>query len=161
MLGNGICNGGLYNTKDCDFDNGDCEEFNVNFPGCAALEPSKVKNGKCDNAIDGHNTELCKFDGGDCDNYNAFKNDKKNKKCTIEGDFDLLFNGRCDDSVFNIKDCGDENGECKEFNKLKGKCVTTKPWTVGDSVCDDENNTKDCKEDGGDCPKRQLRPVRN
>jgi len=75
----------------------------------------------------------------------------------------LLFNGRCDGSAMNTKDCGEENDECKEFNKkYKNKCVTDKPWTVGDDVCQEANNTPDCKNDGGDCEKakRQLRPRR-
>ena len=65
----------------------------------------------------------------------------------------------------NTKDCGDENDECKQFNKeYKAKCVTDKPWTVGDGVCQSANDTPQCKKDGGDCnpdpkpAKRQLRP---
>ena len=64
----------------------------------------------------------------------------------------------------NTKDCGDENDEFK--NEYKVKCITNKPWTVGDEICQKANDTLQCKKDGADCKpepnpaKRQLRPRR-
>ncbi len=62
-IGDGKCEGGIYNTIDCDFDGGDCLEFNMQYPNCKALDPFKVGDGTCDQA---YNIPECNFDGNDC-----------------------------------------------------------------------------------------------
>jgi hypothetical protein len=64
VLGNGICDPEL-NIKSCNFDNGDCAEFNSSFPQCSVPIPSKVGNGICDDFFP-YNSKLCGYDGGDC-----------------------------------------------------------------------------------------------
>jgi len=64
VLGNGICDPEL-NIKSCNFDNGDCTDFNASFPQCPAAIPSKLGNGICDNFFP-YNSKLCGYDGGDC-----------------------------------------------------------------------------------------------
>lgn len=69
-LGDGYCDGGDYNTEECDFDGGDCVTFNTDYPNCDVPEPEVVGDGFCD---DQHNQDTpiyniadCDFDGGDC-----------------------------------------------------------------------------------------------
>lgn len=64
VLGNGICDPEL-NIQACNFDNGDCAEFNASFPQCLASIPSKIGNGICDDFFP-YNSKLCGYDGGDC-----------------------------------------------------------------------------------------------
>ena len=63
--GNGVCTNrfGTYgNTEECGFEDGNCIEFNKEYPGCNAV-PSHLGDGACD--YWNNNTE-CKWDGGDC-----------------------------------------------------------------------------------------------
>ncbi len=61
-LGNGVCDGGNYNTFQCDYDLGDCIPFNEQYPDCEVDFPSLVGNGQCDV----QNSTECGYDGGDC-----------------------------------------------------------------------------------------------
>eukprot|EP00979_Chaetoceros_neogracilis_P011460 scaffold2835_cov280-Chaetoceros_neogracile.AAC.2 len=63
-IGDGHCYGGDYNTVECGFDGGDCEDFNAKYPDCNVQYPQYIGNGYC-NGGDG-NTAACGFDGGDC-----------------------------------------------------------------------------------------------
>jgi len=56
-IGDGVCNGGMYNTSKCDFDGGDCR-------GCSVQKPSWIGNEICDGGE--YAMEACGFDGGDC-----------------------------------------------------------------------------------------------
>jgi len=47
-IGDGQCDGGDYNTIECGFDGGDCNNFNMNFPACDAEFPFLLSNGKCE-----------------------------------------------------------------------------------------------------------------
>ena len=53
------------NPEECGFDDGDCEEFNQNYPNCDVESPSLDGNGICNRGA--YNTEECGWDGGDCD----------------------------------------------------------------------------------------------
>jgi hypothetical protein len=64
-IGDGYCDGGAYNTDDCGFDGGDCEEFNAKYPNCNVNSPVIIGNGSCNN-FPPYNTAECGFDGGDC-----------------------------------------------------------------------------------------------
>ena len=57
--------GGVYNTEICNFDGGDCLEFNSKYPDCKNAYPERVGDVYCN--IEGdHHTDICGFDGGDC-----------------------------------------------------------------------------------------------
>ena len=74
-LGDGICQ---HNTEGCNFDDGDCFEFNKFYPNCTANEPFRVGDNYCD---ENYNTVECKNDGGDCSNeYEGFIMTKGSKK---------------------------------------------------------------------------------
>jgi len=76
-LGDGTCDGNEYNNKLCRYDgatlnyldiqnfptDGDCADFNLNFPFCNTTNVAKVGDGVCNEEV---NTPACKFDGGDC-----------------------------------------------------------------------------------------------
>ena len=42
----GICDGGEYNTPECGFDDGDCDEFNKKYPRCKVEFPEYIGDGK-------------------------------------------------------------------------------------------------------------------
>ena len=76
-LGDGTCDGIAYNNKLCRYDgatlnamdiqhfptDGDCADFNRNFPFCNTTNVTKVGDGVCNEEV---NTTTCKFDGRDC-----------------------------------------------------------------------------------------------
>ena len=63
LIGNGWCDGGKYNTEECNFDDGDCSSFNEKFPNCTVDKPYAIGNGFCTAE---YNTPECGNDGGDC-----------------------------------------------------------------------------------------------
>ena len=64
LLGDGVCQGGPYNTEECDWDGGDCTEFNDLYPNCTVPFPELIGNGWCSGGI--YDVESCGWDGGDC-----------------------------------------------------------------------------------------------
>ena len=68
-LGNGICDAGAaYNNEVCNFDEGDCDQYNALVEqGCAvsASDASRLGDGVCDGGI--FVLEGCNLDGGDCE----------------------------------------------------------------------------------------------
>jgi hypothetical protein len=163
-LGNGICDGGLYNTEVCGFDVRDCEECNS-----IVDDFSRVGNGVCDGGI--YMSEpTCNADGGDCqecvvDNIELVGNgvcnggDYMSKKCGKDGgDCDkcnvedpfLIGNGICNGGTYNTKECGFDGGDCDQCNSMiKG---FDNARFIGNGVCDGgQYNTLECNKDGGDC----------
>ena len=63
-IGDGDCDGGLYNTLTCGWDGGDCEQFNEIYPNCTVELPSWIGDGWCDDSS--YNITECGWDGGDC-----------------------------------------------------------------------------------------------
>ena len=63
LFGNGVCNGGILNSIACDFDGGDCVNYNLAYPNCGAAAPWKIGNNICNQA---YNTPECDYDGADC-----------------------------------------------------------------------------------------------
>mmetsp|Transcript_4198 Transcript_4198/g.5469 ORF Transcript_4198/g.5469 Transcript_4198/m.5469 type:complete len:522 (+) Transcript_4198:106-1671(+) len=61
--GNGVCDG-LLNSMECDFDMGDCVNFNIAYPDCDVQFPFLIGNDKCDGMF--YNTHECGYDGMDC-----------------------------------------------------------------------------------------------
>lgn len=165
-IGDGICDGGLYNRYECDFDGGDCVNFQLAYPSCNANEPSKLGNGECDkeyatescgfdggdcscdypeelgngkcNAMLPYNSEFCKFDGGDCSDHN-----KRYPGCFVV-DSSLIGDGNCDGGEYLSEACHHDGGDCNE-------CLVDDPTKIGDGYCDPEYDTEACSRDGGDC----------
>ena len=44
-IGNDFCEGGMYNTVECKWDGGDCDDFNNKYPGCRAEFPGELGDG--------------------------------------------------------------------------------------------------------------------
>jgi len=165
-IGDGICDGGLYNRYECDFDGGDCVNFQLAYPLCSANEPFKLGNGKCDkeyatetcgwdggdcscdypeelgngrcNAMLPYNSEFCKYDGGDCSEHN-----KLYPGCFV-ADSSLIGDGNCDGGLYFSEACHHDGGDCNG-------CLVDDPSKIGDGSCDPEYDTEACSRDGGDC----------
>jgi len=81
--GDGRCHGGIYNTKQCNYDGGDCKQYNAKFPKCEILTsqsfddndgiPPALGDGSCNGGD--FNTEDCGFDAGDCEECNQHVDD--------------------------------------------------------------------------------------
>ena len=120
-----------YNNR-CQFDGGDCIEFNSNYPDCPAEKPYTVGDGTCNQE---NNIEECKFDGGDCCPFDVTRTP-----------------GKCDGGLYNALNCMFDFDECREFNRKYPDCEAPDPYRVGDGVCDGVNYmTNECGFDGGDC----------
>lgn len=86
-LGDGRCDGGMYNTEVCEWDGGDCDEFNKKYPDCIVPFPTSIGDRRC--SIKGnHNTKECGWDGLDCF-QSAFPN------CAVDNQ-DWSGDGDCD-----------------------------------------------------------------
>ena len=144
LIGDGYCDCGDYNTIECGFDGGDCEEDCPDcypncddfYPNCNVQYPSLIGDGNC-HAGD-YNTAECGFDGGDCDYFNKYPN------CNAQSPWRIR-NGNCDNyGDYNTAACGFDGGDCD--------CNIPYPYLIGDGNCDGGNyNTLECGFDGGDC----------
>ncbi len=73
LFGDGQCNGGIYNTKHCHYDGGDCNDFNRKYPDCPLQDMSNIVgsasavlgNEVCDSGI--YSLSSCGYKNGDCD----------------------------------------------------------------------------------------------
>jgi len=138
-IGNGECDGGLYNRVECDFDGLDCINFNIGYPSCNAISPTELSNGYCEKD---NNTTECRYDGGDCcpnNNEDEVRSEDDKKVCR--------------GGSYNSEACNFDNGRCNKFNKLYPNCKhVPDPWRVGDGYCDGSVYMSDeCLGDGGDC----------
>ena len=157
-LNDGHCtSSGLYNTKACGFDGGDCIKFNEIFPSgeCKVLNGTKIGDGICDNNGN-YNTPECNYDGGDCLDFN-----EKMPGCKAE-DLKNLGNGICDSGEYRSKECLDDDGDCAEFNAKYPDCnvewpMDGRPNRIGDGKCQSkpENGywSAECGWEDGDCDK--------
>jgi len=61
-IGDGKCDGGLFNRYECGFDGGDCISFRLAYPDCLGpkVDPAKISNGECDHE---NNYKECGYDG--------------------------------------------------------------------------------------------------
>lgn len=70
-IGDGICQGGNYNSEVCGWDAGDCIDFNTRYPECHVPHPYKVGDDHCDGNV--YFVEECGNDGFDCSGCNVEK----------------------------------------------------------------------------------------
>ena len=145
-VGNGYCEGGIYNTTECGWDGGDCEDFSVEYPNCNVEYNWFIGDGFCDGGA--YNTLECGWEEGDCDDFNA-----KYPNCTVDNPTYFIGNGQCDGGKFYTEECGWEEGDCDAFFTMYPACTTVKaPNKIGDGFCQyGEYNTPGCGFDGGDC----------
>ena len=136
-IGNGNCDGGSYNTAECEFDGGDCD--------CIVNYPWRIGDGNCNGGS--YNTIDCGFDGGDCEEFNA-----KYPNCNVEYPWKIR-DGRCHGGAYNTAECGFDGGDCEEFNAKYPNCSSPYPILIGNGDCDNYGsyNTAECGFDEGDC----------
>jgi len=142
-FGDGNCDGGLFNTFECAFDGHDCIDFNLAYPGCKAINPSKVGDGECHKEND---NEQCGYDGGDC--------------CEVIND-EFWGDGDCHGGFYNTWACKYDRGDCNDFWEQFPYCNHNfnatnrdgKPMKLGDGVCEfiPEYMNDECGWEFGDC----------
>jgi hypothetical protein len=171
LYDDGICHA-LLNNYECNYDGGDCEEFNEEYPDCKVPKPSFVGDNYCDGPE--YNTTECGFDDGDCLNLIDFgcsgsgngycENVFNNEKCDFDGgdctEFNRVFpdckvpdpsfvgDGLCDIAPYYSEECGWDGGDCDTFPEL---CDVADTYAIGDGYCNIQYNTTECEYDGGDC----------
>lgn len=142
-IGDGICDGGVYNTEACGFEGGDCED------ACdVSTHAYYLADGYCQ-GFSNYNTRECGYDHGDCLEFNA-----KYPDCHVklpekigDGTCDEKFNG----GVYFTKECGYDGGDCWKPVPGYPECHTNHPEWVGDGVCNPHLARPECGHDGGDC----------
>jgi len=149
LIGDGKCNTGTYNTRECSYDGGDCLELNRKkenkYQKCTVSNIGWIGDKVC-NGVD-YMTSECGDDEGDCDacieKYPMLEVSK-------------LGDGLCDLGKYNTEVCGFDAGDCMQDNSNLQKdypgCVVQNPLLIGDGACLlGEYNTERCGFDGGDC----------
>jgi len=126
-----------YNTKECNFDGGDCicefPDDRFDYSSCDVEVPCFLGNDRCEVE---YNTAECNYDGGDC-------------ICEFTDDGDGFIGGDC---VCNFPDDGFDYSSC-------GVNV---PCRIGDGYCDESffylqgYGSEECNYDGGDCDCRSF-----
>ena len=124
--GNGVCND-FANTKECDYDGGDCCLEGGNYDYCADCE--------CILGSTSDSLQKLKEKGLDMES-----------KCPI-AHLDLLGDGFCNQEL-NNKDCEFDRGDCSGTGTENKKCAKDNP---PNNKCDDEFNSPECLWDNGEC----------
>jgi hypothetical protein len=100
-VGNGICDGGIYFTQECEMDGGDCDDCNVPHKGW-------VGDSICDGGP--YMTKGCSMDGGDCRACNKQIRQMKKFNSSNVGD------GKCDIEL-NTTACSYDGYDCIDSEK--------------------------------------------
>ena len=163
QLGDGVCDGFIFNTQICGFDGGDCLDFNIQHPKCCGTENYTILelfneyhrhpyfglgDGKCD-GISMYSGPECGYDGGDCELcYTIFE-----KQFEKESFGDTFGDGKCDgSSALNIDICGFDGGDCYFCMEEEKDDSLFNASRLGDGICDGGSYmTEMCNFDGGDC----------
>mmetsp|Transcript_27112 Transcript_27112/g.41523 ORF Transcript_27112/g.41523 Transcript_27112/m.41523 type:complete len:899 (+) Transcript_27112:114-2810(+) len=93
IIGDGICQSGIYLLDECFFEGGDCV-------GCvenANIDPELVGNGFCNGRE--YMSDACGNDGGDCD------------ECFVDDPM-KVGNGICDGGAYDSEGCSFDGGDC-------------------------------------------------
>ena len=123
------------NVAACDYDGGDCEEFEECASGCLR---GWLGDEDCDPEC---NNAACDYDGGDCEEF---------EECAEGCLRGWLGDGDCDEEC-DVSACDYDDGDCEEDEDEE--CATGclyDAW-IGDGGCDDPCNVAACDYDGGDC----------
>lgn len=158
QLGDGVCQDSL-NTKECEWDKGDCFT-SAEYPQCpAGNEAYKLGNRRCDYELP-FNSPACGYDGGDC-----LQLKKKYPDCT---ELSSIGDGTCNSDANNVN-CRYDGGDCEvvdcdvepyaslefcsDYNLNFPNCTVANAARIGNGVCDiaGDYNTEECGYDGGDC----------
>ena len=185
LIGDGNCDGDVYNTIECNYDGGDClptennnddDNSNINDDDttntvCIVPNLDLIGNGKCDGDV--YNTTACRYDGGDClptanvdddDDSNSSNDDDTSFVCNVP-DPNLIGDGNCDGDLYNTTACNYDGGDCllnenisndddsnSSDDYINSVCIVPYLKLIGDGNCDgDVYNTTACNYDGGDC----------
>ena len=147
-IGDGICDGQEYNLEACDWDGGDCKEWNLRYPYCNAFDIDTAGDGICQMEL---NRFECGWDGYDCIEYNS-----RYPNCTAFEPF-RVGDGYCDEA-YNVTDCGWDGGDCigtvepYDYDIEYPYCNAREREKIGDGVCNGGAlNVAECGWDGGDC----------
>jgi len=143
-FGDGTCHGGVFNTRVCSWDNGDCDAFHKKYPDCPSFELNlAVDTTDIDVFVIGDDTcsfvphymtEACGYEDGDC------------KDCIVDNP-ELLGNDQCDGGMYNTEGCMNDYHDCDDCNDL----VEDKSL-IGNGFCDGADYISEkCNNDGGDC----------
>lgn len=171
IIGDGICNSGIYNNVDCGFEDGDCLLCNQLLEE-AGLDRTKLGDGQCDGQ--NYMSETCGMDGGDCAECPHPRFEIGNGWCTPEynipecgydgGDCVVLFNltgcevehpsmlgnGYCNGGEYGSEACGYDAGDCQNSTEVL-KCPDERTFLINDGKCDGFLNNAACSYDGSDC----------
>ena len=132
-LGNGVCDGGIFNTKECGWDDGDCLECNALVPN-----PTKIGDDYCDGGLY-ITAPACNADGNDCSSFIS-----EFPECEVP-EPERIGNGHCDGLPYFSHACRMDGDDCATCN------VTYVSW-IGDGICDGgDYGSLGCSIDGGDC----------
>lgn len=171
-LGDGHCDGFVFNTPICGYDGGDCEEFNSKYPNCMIEENYTLnelyheqrlsKNDKNDEndhfaigdgicqALPMYNTPECGYEGGDCKEcFEMFEDRIKNEEDFLEG----FANGHCDGpSPLNVEACSYDGGDCMWCMEDNIDTPGFNISRIADGVCDGGFYMSEaCEYEGDDC----------
>ncbi|GFH43980.1 hypothetical protein CTEN210_00454 [Chaetoceros tenuissimus] len=142
-IADGICDGGVYNSWRCKYDEGDCDEFNTAYPNCEIQDiyfdySPVLGDGICESSL--YNNYECGYEFGDV------------------GD------GICHGGWYNSNQCNSDARDCVSFNIKYPRCAIdaekkldpTNPLRVvpivGDGICSSGlYNNEDCGFVDGDC----------
>jgi hypothetical protein len=174
-IGDGVCNGDVYNTEACGWDGKDCPlpcddgyfgfDCTLHYPNCSVPYPEFIGDGACDGDV--YNTEACGWDGTDCplpcdDGYFGFDCTLHLPNCSVPNP-QWIGDGACNGDVYNTEACGWDGKDCPlpcDDGYFGPNCTLYLPncsvpsqyrnW-IGNGFCDDFYNTTECEYDGGDC----------
>eukprot|EP00554_Chaetoceros_debilis_P014083 CAMPEP_0194125450 /NCGR_PEP_ID=MMETSP0150-20130528/59470_1 /TAXON_ID=122233 /ORGANISM="Chaetoceros debilis, Strain MM31A-1" /LENGTH=1205 /DNA_ID=CAMNT_0038819261 /DNA_START=97 /DNA_END=3711 /DNA_ORIENTATION=- len=153
-LGNGECYGGELNTLACEFEYGDCINFNTQYPLCRSDDLINVEetlaSKECNPLFA---ISECQFQNGACCPIKVFNRPSF-------GD-ELICNGGIAATSF----CDYDNKDCSKFNRDHPKCPLhdlsqidgSGNVLLGNDVCDSGvYNSNECGWENGDCAVGQV-----
>ena len=104
-IGDGVCDGGYLNTRQCGLDGGDCSVFKSVFPNCKFANVSKIGDGVCDPKF---RIKDCGFDELDC--------------CPYSADDIHIGNNICNGGYYVSGICGNDKDDCDAFRAQNKNC---------------------------------------